>query len=128
MGLGVWQMPSGAWNEGVRRLKDGVQCTTQRSRTWSASQGVTRAAERWCDEVLRAVGTRLKSLASEQVAVCHFVSDEFVVIQQGGDGSRAVRLAESIRLLLTLPFEGTGYRVLLTATIGISYAPAHGQI
>ncbi|ALN61292.1 sensory box protein [Lysobacter antibioticus] len=80
------------------------------------------------DEVLRAVGVRLQSLASEQVAVCHFASDEFVVVQQGGDGAAAVRLAESIRKLLTLPFEGKGYRVLLTATIGISYAPAHGDI
>lgn len=80
------------------------------------------------DEVLRAVGVRLQSLASEQVAVCHFASDEFVVIQQGGDGATAVSLAESIRLLLTLPFEGRGYRVLLTATIGISYAPAHGHM
>ncbi|WP_408951618.1 putative bifunctional diguanylate cyclase/phosphodiesterase [Lysobacter sp. Hz 25] len=80
------------------------------------------------DEVLRAVGVRLQSLASEQVAVCHFASDEFVVVQQGGDGAAAVRLAESIRNLLTLPFEGDSYRVLLTATIGISYAPAHGDI
>lgn len=80
------------------------------------------------DEVLRAVGVRLLSLASEQVAVCHFASDEFVVIQQGGDRTAAERLAESVRMLLTLPFEGLGYRVLLTATIGISYAPAHGHI
>lgn len=80
------------------------------------------------DEVLRAVGVRLQSLTSEQVAVCHFASDEFVVVQQGGDGDAAVRLAESIRNLLTLPFEGQDYRVLLTATIGISYAPAHGDI
>lgn len=80
------------------------------------------------DGVLRAVGVRLQSLASEQVAVCHFASDEFVVVQQGGDAAAAVRLAESIRNLLTLPFEGEGYRVLLTATIGISYAPAHGDI
>ncbi|MGO1001898.1 putative bifunctional diguanylate cyclase/phosphodiesterase [Lysobacter sp. CA196] len=78
------------------------------------------------DQVLRAVGARLQSLASQQVAICHFASDEFVVIQQGGDEAAAVRLAESIRNLLTLPFEGGNYRVLLTATIGISYAPAHG--
>lgn len=80
------------------------------------------------DEVLRAVGVRLQALADEQVAVCHFASDEFVVVQHGGDGPSAARLAESIRNLLALPFEPVGYRVLLTASIGMSCAPAHGRI
>lgn len=80
------------------------------------------------DEVLRAVGVRLQALASEQIAVCHFASDEFVVFQQGGDPLSAARLAESVRNLLALPFEADGYRVLLTATIGLSFAPAHGRI
>lgn len=80
------------------------------------------------DEVLRAVGVRLQALASPRIAVCHFASDEFIVVQQGGDGAAATGLAESIRNLLTLPFEGDHYRVLLTATIGMSCAPAHGRI
>jgi PAS domain S-box-containing protein/diguanylate cyclase (GGDEF)-like protein len=80
------------------------------------------------DEVLRAVGVRLQALASDRIAVCHFASDEFVVVQQGGDGPSAARLAEDIRNLLALPFEAAGYRVLLTATIGMSCAPAHGRI
>ena len=79
------------------------------------------------DEVLRAVGVRLKTFASEQVAVCHFASDEFLVVRQGGDGESAMQFAESIRNLLAIPFEGHGYRVLLTATIGVSCAPAHGD-
>jgi PAS domain S-box-containing protein/diguanylate cyclase (GGDEF)-like protein len=80
------------------------------------------------DEVLRATGKRLQALVSQQIAVCHFASDEFIVVQRGGDVPAAVRLAESIRDLLALPFEAVGYRVLLTATIGMSYAPAHGCI
>jgi PAS domain S-box-containing protein/diguanylate cyclase (GGDEF)-like protein len=80
------------------------------------------------DEVLRAVGVRLQALASDQIAVCHFASDEFVVVQQGGDGPSAGRLAESIRNLLALPFDAHDYRVLLTATIGMSCAPAHGRV
>jgi PAS domain S-box-containing protein/diguanylate cyclase (GGDEF)-like protein len=80
------------------------------------------------DEVLRTVGVRLQALSSEQVAVCHFASDEFVVVQQGGDATSAMLLAESIRTLLSIPFGTDDYRVLLTATIGMSCAPAHGNI
>ncbi|MDR6841155.1 putative bifunctional diguanylate cyclase/phosphodiesterase [Pseudoxanthomonas sacheonensis] len=80
------------------------------------------------DEVLRTVGVRLQTLSSEQVAVCHFASDEFVVIQQGGDATSAMLLAESIRTLLSIPFGTDDYRVLLTATIGMSCAPAHGNV
>lgn len=79
------------------------------------------------DEVLRAVGMRLQSLANQHIAVCHFASDEFVVVQQGGDSAAAVGLAEHIRNLLSMPFEVERYRVLLTATIGVSHAPAHGR-
>ena len=79
------------------------------------------------DEVLRAVGVRLQTFCSEQVAICHFASDEFVVVQHGGDGDSAVVLAEKIRNLLAIQFEGPGYRVLLTATIGMSCAPSHGD-
>lgn len=80
------------------------------------------------DEVLRTVGVRLRTLSSEQVAVCHFASDEFVVIQRGGDASSAMLLAESIRTLLSIPLGTDDYRVLLTATIGMSCAPAHGNV
>jgi diguanylate cyclase (GGDEF)-like protein len=36
-------------------------------------------------------------------------------------------LAESIRNALAMPFDGHDYRVLLTATVGMSCAPAHGS-
>lgn len=79
------------------------------------------------DEVLRAVGVRLQTFSSEQVAICHFASDEFVVVRHGGDRDSALVCAENIRNLLAIPFEGPGYRMLLTATVGISCAPAHGK-
>ena len=80
------------------------------------------------DEILRAVGIRLQALASEQVAVCHFASDEFLVVQQGGDETSAIAFAEYIRNLLSMPFDADQYRVLLTSTIGMSCAPAHGSV
>lgn len=80
------------------------------------------------DEVLRGVGARLQTLASVQVSVCHFASDEFVVVHQGGDGPSAMRLANDIHDLLAVPFDNKGYRVLLTATVGVSCAPAHGTV
>ena len=91
--------------------------------------GINESIGHGCgDAVLGAVGVRLQALASETIAVCHFASDEFVVVQHGGDGASAARLAESIRNLLALPFEASGYRVLLTSTIGMACAPAHGRV
>ncbi|MET0582034.1 MAG: EAL domain-containing protein [Pseudoxanthomonas sp.] len=80
------------------------------------------------DEVLRTVGARLRALAGEHVFACHFASDEFVVIQRGGDWDTAMRLAEDIRSALSAPFESEMYRVLLTSTVGMSCAPAHGTV
>lgn len=79
------------------------------------------------DEVLRGVGARLQSLCKDDVWACHFASDEFVVVRRGGDRSSALRFAEGIRELLGVVFEAEGYRVLLTATIGMSTAPEHGS-
>ncbi|MET0807603.1 MAG: EAL domain-containing protein, partial [Pseudoxanthomonas sp.] len=79
------------------------------------------------DDVLRAVGVRLQGLCTADVAVCHFASDEFVVVRKGGDRASALQFAEGIRELLGTAFEADGYRVLLTATIGMSSAPAHGD-
>jgi diguanylate cyclase len=78
------------------------------------------------NEVLRAVGARLQALASGHVAVCHFASDEFVIALEGGDGVSAIAFAERVRNLLSMPFDADEYRVLLTATIGMGCAPAHG--
>jgi PAS domain S-box-containing protein/diguanylate cyclase (GGDEF)-like protein len=79
------------------------------------------------DEVLRSAGARLQAIASEDVAIAHYASDEFVVVQHGGDDETTARLAQDIRALLSNPFDGANYRVRLTATIGISCAPEHGR-
>lgn len=78
------------------------------------------------DEVLRGVGVRLQSLCNPDVVVCHLASDEFVVVRRGGDMAAALQFAEAIRELLGMAFDAAGYRVLLSATIGVSCAPAHG--
>ena len=79
------------------------------------------------DDVLRSVGVRLQGICTADVAVCHFASDEFIVAVRGGDRAAALQFAESVRELLAVAFEADGYRVLLTATIGVSTAPAHGD-
>lgn len=79
------------------------------------------------DEVLREVGVRLHSLCSQDVALCHLASDEFVMVRRGGDTEAALQFAEGIRALLGMAFDAHGYRVLLSATIGVSSAPAHGN-
>jgi PAS domain S-box-containing protein/diguanylate cyclase (GGDEF)-like protein len=79
------------------------------------------------DEVLRSVGARLQTIASEHVAIAHYASDEFVVVQHGGDDESTKRLAQDIRRSLSNPFDEANYRVRLTATVGISCAPQHGR-
>jgi PAS domain S-box-containing protein/diguanylate cyclase (GGDEF)-like protein len=79
------------------------------------------------DDVLRSVGRRLQGLSTADIAVCHFASDEFVIALRGGDRASALQFAESVRELLGVAFETDGYRVLLTATIGVSTSPAHGD-
>jgi diguanylate cyclase len=80
------------------------------------------------NEVLRLVGERLGALAGKHIDVCHFASDEFMVVLYGTDGPSGHQVGEILRNLISLPFEAANFRVLLTATIGMSCAPAHGSV
>lgn len=112
----------------IRMLQDGNVFVAVLLIDLDRFQGINESiGHELADEVLRAVGVRLQTFSSDQVAICHLASDEFIVAQHAGDGESATLLAERIRNLLAIPFEGPGYRVLLTATIGMSCAPAHGD-
>ena len=79
------------------------------------------------DDVLRIVAGRLLGSAGEHAHVAHLAGDEFVVVASVAGEDEAHALAERIRTMVCQPIEGDGYRLLLTATIGISLAPLHGR-
>jgi PAS domain S-box-containing protein len=64
----------------------------------------------------------------------HLIGDEALRIASerltavlGADAAEAAELADRIRTALARPIEGDGYRLYLTASIGISRSPEHGE-
>jgi diguanylate cyclase (GGDEF)-like protein/PAS domain S-box-containing protein len=79
------------------------------------------------DEVLRTIAGRLLAAAGDRAFVSHLAADEFVVVAGVADEADASALAERLREAVCAPIEGNGYRLLITATIGVSIAPTHGR-
>jgi len=73
------------------------------------------------------VAERLSGIMRDVGQIAHFAGDEFVAVIAGGDNAAALALAERLRAAVSEPIEGDDYRVLLTASIGISHSPEHGQ-
>jgi len=78
------------------------------------------------DEVLQCVAERLHATLGDAGEIAHFAGDEFVIAATDLDQSSATTLAERLRCAVAQPIERSGYRLLLTASIGISYSPDHG--
>ena len=79
------------------------------------------------DEVLQCVAERLHATLGEAGHIARFGSDEFVIAATALDETSAMALAESLRNAVALPIESSDYRLLLTASIGISHSPDHGH-
>lgn len=78
------------------------------------------------DEVLQRVGARLQAVLPGQGRIARFAGDEFVVTVAGLSPSAVLGLAERLRAAVAAPMEGQDYRLLLTASVGISHSPEHG--
>jgi diguanylate cyclase (GGDEF)-like protein/PAS domain S-box-containing protein len=79
------------------------------------------------DDALRLVAERLCAVLGGPAFLARFAGDEFVAIAPDADAARAAELARQIRTALAQPIEGDGYRLYLTASIGISRSPEHGE-
>jgi len=79
------------------------------------------------DEVLRMVADRLRVAVGERGEVARFAGDEFVAVIADLSTEEAFALAQELRRAVAEPIEGEGYRLRLTASVGISHAPAHGH-
>ncbi|MGH8028410.1 MAG: PAS domain-containing protein, partial [Arenimonas sp.] len=78
------------------------------------------------DDVLKRVAARLLEVAEPHAYLARFAGDEFVVAAPALDGDAAMA-AERLRAAVAVPIEGADYRLLLTASVGLCQAPAHGR-
>lgn len=79
------------------------------------------------DDVLQRLAVRLQAALGGQGRIARFAGDEFVVVVAGLSSSAALELAERLRAAVAEPVEGHDYRLLLTASVGISHSPDHGS-
>ena len=77
------------------------------------------------DRVLRLVAERLRSWASDSIAISHLAGDEFAIAVAGRDAS-VLALAEAMRTAVAEPIEDSGFHLVLSATVGVSHAGVHG--
>ena len=79
------------------------------------------------DEALHVLAARLGIAVGGRGYLARFAGDEFVAIAPGVGSAEAMALAERLRQAVALPIEGDGYKLFLTASIGISRSPEHGD-
>jgi diguanylate cyclase (GGDEF)-like protein/PAS domain S-box-containing protein len=115
-----------------RELRDLLQDTT--APVWvlviglDRFQGVNESVGHVAgDDVLRQLADRLQAALAGQGRVARFAGDEFVVTAAGLSADGAHALAERLRAAVAAPLEGSDYRLLLTASVGISHSPDHGS-
>ncbi|MBD8899603.1 EAL domain-containing protein [Rhodanobacter sp. DHG33] len=79
------------------------------------------------DDVLRHVADRLRAALDMQWPLACIAGDKFAVAAEGLDREAALALAERLRAEVARPIEERDYRLLLTASAGISHSPVHGD-
>ena len=79
------------------------------------------------DDVLRHVADRLRMALDKQWPLACIAGDKFAVAAEGLGREAALALAERLRAEVARPIEGQDYRLLLTASAGISHSPVHGD-
>ncbi len=78
------------------------------------------------DEVLRQMAERMAGVLDSPGDLARFAGDEFVALAPGRDQAQAMALAARLREAIAVPIEGDGYRLFLTASVGVALAPEHG--
>ncbi|WP_290779309.1 EAL domain-containing protein [Arenimonas sp.] len=79
------------------------------------------------DEALQILAERLGPAVGGRGYLARFAGDEFVAVAPGLGSQEAMDLAEKLRRAVAQPIQGDGYNLFLTASIGISRSPGHGE-
>ena len=78
--------------------------------------------------LLKAVGARIKQSLRASDTCCRYGGDEFlVVLPEVSDTENPTRVAEKIIRQLEQPFEVKGHTLHISASVGISLYPDHGN-
>jgi diguanylate cyclase (GGDEF)-like protein len=76
------------------------------------------------DDLLKAVGERLRETAGDGNVVARLGGDEFVILATGlADRMEAVRLAERLCVAVRQPFDLDGSLLVTETSLGVSFAP-----
>ncbi len=79
------------------------------------------------DELLRAVGDRLRACAREVDTVSRLGGDEFAIVQLGiGGAADTAVLAERVIAVVSEPYDLKGHRVVIGTSCGIAIPPEAG--
>ena len=78
------------------------------------------------DDVLRRVAVRLQEALAESGRIARFAGDEFAIAYVTSDHAEMFALAARLREAVATPIESNDYRVILSASVGISHSPDHG--
>ncbi len=79
------------------------------------------------DEVLRRIAARLRDSLDAGARIARFAGDEFVIALGSPHRGPVVELAERLRSVVAEPMECHDYQLMLSASVGISRSPEHGQ-
>ncbi|MGB0132859.1 EAL domain-containing protein, partial [Dokdonella sp.] len=79
------------------------------------------------DDVLRRIADRLRGTLDESARIARFAGDQFVIALADLDMRSTLNLAEQLRDVVAAPIESDEYRLVLTASVGISRSPEHGR-
>ena len=86
-----------------------------------------RLGQKYGDDVLEKIATRLKKLVKKEEHLARFGNDEFVVIFKKNEGMTLPRYLMLIDNLIKKPLKIHGETVYLSASIGVSIFPEHSQ-
>jgi diguanylate cyclase (GGDEF)-like protein len=79
------------------------------------------------DGVLQVLAQRLLALQPQVDTVARLGGDEFLVLVSDDDRERLSELLDNILRTVREPFELQGYRLSITASVGVALYPEHGQ-
>ena len=79
------------------------------------------------DDVLQRLARRLQESLGKDGQIARFAGDQFIVAAHDLSHPAALALADRLRAAVAEPIEGHDYKLLLTASIGISHSPEHGH-
>lgn len=80
------------------------------------------------DDLLKRVAFRLRDVVKDVGHIARFAGDQFVIAVHDRDQEWVLDLAQQLRAAVSRPFDSDDYRLLVTASIGISHSPDHGHV